>query len=61
MTPFASDICPLVGEVGTGACAGFLLRGTGACPLLGRAGLFPLVGSAMSRDVFRGSCGLREI
>ena len=30
----ASGVCPLVGEVGPGACAGLLVGGTGACPLV---------------------------
>ena len=34
----ASDVCPLVGKVGPGACAGFLVGWKGACPLVGRAG-----------------------
>ena len=31
----ASGVCPLVGEVGPWACAGFLVGGTGACALVG--------------------------
>ena len=34
----ASCVCPLLGEVVPGVCAGFLLRGTDACPLVGGAG-----------------------
>ena len=30
-----SSVCPLVGEAGWEACAGFLERGVGACPLVG--------------------------
>lgn len=41
VAPLASSICPLVGEVGPEACAGFLVRGTAACPLVGRAGSCP--------------------
>ena len=41
--------------VGPGACAGFLVGGTAACPLVG---LVPLVGRAVLRDVFIGSCEL---
>ena len=37
----ASGVCPLVGEVGPGACAGFLVGGTGACLLVGGAGSCP--------------------
>lgn len=40
-----------MGEVGPEACAGFLVRGTGACSLVG---LVPLVGRAVSRGVFIG-------
>ena len=39
--PVASDICCLVVEVGPGACAGFLLGRTSACPLVGGAGSSP--------------------
>ena len=35
------------------------MRGTGDCPLWVELGLVPLVGKAVSRDVFRDSCGLR--
>ena len=41
IVPLASGVCPLVGEVGPGACAGFLLGETGACPLVGGAGSCP--------------------
>ena len=30
-----SDVCPLVGEAGLGACAGFLEGVASACPLVG--------------------------
>ena len=44
----ASGICPLVGEAGLEACAGFLVGGIGACPLV-QLGLVSLVGRTMSR------------
>ena len=34
----ASGVCPLVGEAGLEVPAGFLVGGTGACPLLGGVG-----------------------
>ena len=37
----ASCFCTLVGEVGLEACAGFLVGGAGACPLVGGAGSWP--------------------
>ena len=37
----ASRVCPLVGEFGSEACAGFLLRGAGACPQVGGSGSSP--------------------
>ena len=37
----ASCVCPLVGEFGSGVCVGFLVGGTGACPLVGGAGSCP--------------------
>ena len=43
-----------MGEAGLEACAGFLVGGASACPLVGGVG--PLV----SRDVSRGGCGLRK-
>lgn len=43
-----SRVCPLVAEAGLEACAGSLVGGAGACPL---------VGWAMSRGVSRGRCG----
>ena len=36
--PLVSGVGSLVGEVGPGACVGFLVGETGACPLVGRAG-----------------------
>ena len=35
------------------------MGGTGTCPLVDGAGSLPLMARAMSRGVFRGSCGLR--
>ena len=46
---FASGVCPLVDEVVPGACAGFLLGGTDACPLCMGMVLIPLIGKAISR------------
>ena len=37
----ASGVCPLVVEVDPGTCAGFLLEGTGAFPVVGGAGSCP--------------------
>ena len=34
----ASAVCSLVGEVAPGACVGFLVGETDACPLVGGAG-----------------------
>ena len=56
--PLASGVCFLVGEFGSGAYAGFLVGGTGACPLVVDLGLVSLVGRAMSMGVFRGVCEL---
>ena len=50
----------MVGEVGLGARAGFLVGVTSAHPLVGGAASCPLVDRAMSRSVFGGSCGLRK-
>ena len=33
--PPASSVCPLVHKIGPGACVGFLVWGTGSCPLVG--------------------------
>ena len=34
----------------------FLMGGTSACPLVGRADSYPLVGGALSLGVIRGGC-----
>ena len=47
---------PLVAEVGMGRSAGFLMGGTGASPLVGRAYSYPSGGGALSRGVIRCSC-----
>ena len=39
-----SGVCLLVGEVGSGASAVFLVGGTGSCPLVGGAGSCPSAG-----------------
>ena len=54
----ASVVCPLVGEVGPGACVGFLVGGTGAYTLVDRAESLPPMGRASSGDVFWGVCDL---
>ena len=41
VAPHASLVCRLLGEADPGACIGFLVGGTGACPLVGRAGCYP--------------------
>lgn len=41
VVPLAYSFCSLVGEVGPAACTGFLVRGTGACLLMGGAGSPP--------------------
>ena len=41
IVPLASGVCLRVDEFGPGACAGFLVGGTGACPLVGGAGFCP--------------------
>ena len=41
MVHHTAGVCSLVGEVGPGACAGFLVGWTGACPLVGGAGSCP--------------------
>ena len=38
----------IVAEVGTWACGGFLMGGTGACPLVGGADFILLLGGALS-------------
>ena len=45
-----------MGEVGSVACIGFLVKGTGACVLVGGVNLVLLVGSATSGSVFWGIC-----
>jgi len=40
VAPLFSGIYPLVDELGPGACMGFLVGATGACPLVGRAGFY---------------------
>lgn len=37
----ASGVYLLVGKAGLEACAGFLMGGAGACPLMSRAGSWP--------------------
>ena len=50
------------GEVGSLACVGFLVEGTGACVQVGGAGShFFLVGRAASSGVFGGVCELSII
>ena len=44
----ASDVCPLVGEVGPGACAGFLPTGKVPAHWRIELGLAPVMGSAKS-------------
>ena len=44
VVPLDSGVYPLVGEVGSGTCAGFLMGGTGACPLVVGAGSCPSSG-----------------
>ena len=61
VVPLASAVCPLVGQVVPGVCAGFLVGGTGAYSWWVELGLVPLVGRATSRGVFRGSCGLMTL
>ena len=43
IVPLASGVCPLMGEIGSLASAGFLVRGNGACPLVCRAEFFSSV------------------
>ena len=49
----------LVGEAGSGACAGFLVGRTSTCYWWVGLCFVLLVGRAMSRDVFLGCCWLR--
>ena len=57
----ASGVCPLVGEIGLGACAGFLVGRPGAYSLVGGAGSCHSGdrGRAMSSGVFIGGFWLR--
>ena len=50
---------PFVGEDDSGACAGFPVGGTGACPLLGEAGYCPSGGNTVSRHLFRDNYWLK--
>ena len=58
VVPLASGVCPLVGEVGQGACVGFLVGGTGAYVLVGRAGSSPSGGQCHIRGCVLGVCEL---
>jgi len=49
-----------VGEDSLEACGGFMVGGTGACPLVARAGFVPLVIRAIPRGVLRGSSTFRK-
>ena len=49
---------PPVGEVGSVACVGFLVEGTGACVLVGGAVSCPSGGRAVSSGVFWSVCEL---
>ena len=59
IAPHVSCVCPLVGEAGPEAHGGFLVRGSGACPLWLELGLVLLMGSAVSKSVLLGGCGVR--
>ena len=48
VVPLAFGVCPLVGEVGLGACVGFLVGGTDTCTLVCGSGPCP-------------SCGQRDV
>ena len=48
--PLASDVCPLVAEVHPGACAGFVVEGTGALWWV-ELGLVVIEGRAVSGNV----------
>ena len=52
---------PPVGEVGSMACLGFLVEGTGACVLVGGAGSCLSGGKAVSGGVFWAVCELSMI
>ena len=64
VVPLVSVVCPLMGEVGLGACVGCLVGEMGTYSLVGRAVLeldpIPLVERAVSRGVFIGGCGIRN-
>ena len=47
-----------MGKVGSVGCVGFLVEGTSVCVLVDEAGLFLLLGRAMSSGVFWGVCEL---
>ena len=47
-------------EAGLETCAGFLVGGSIACPLVGGAGSCPSGGQGPVKGVFRGDCGLRK-
>ena len=47
-----------MGDVGSVACVGFLVDGSGACALLGGAGSFPSGGQGHISGVFLGVCEL---
>ena len=47
-----------MGEVGSVACVGFLVEGTGACVLVDGVALVLLLGRATSGGVFWGVCEL---
>ena len=49
VVPLLSVDCPLLSEVGPGACAGFLAGGPGACTLLGGVESFPSDGQGCVR------------
>ena len=49
---------PPVGEVGSVACVGFLVKGTDACVLVGEAGYCLSGGKTKSGGVFWGVCEL---
>ena len=51
-----SGVCPPMGEANLGACAGFLVGGTGACPLVGRMGSWPSGGGQDWAGPHQGAC-----
>ena len=44
VAPLSFAVCPLVTEVGKGLGVGFLMGGSGACPLVGGADSYPFGG-----------------